>query len=131
MNNRKILFASLFGITALAVGIGTQAYQGNPWIENPDCSNTERHASVTQMFENGDYESFKTLYADKGIAKRITSEDQFLKFVELHEARLAGDTDKVNTLKAELGLGQRNQDGNGMRKGDRDGKGQGRGRMNK
>ena len=55
MNNRKIMLASLLGVAALAVGVGTYAYQGNPGVQNPDCTDTERHVAVTQMFADGDY----------------------------------------------------------------------------
>jgi len=130
MNNKKIV-ASLLGLGLIAVGIGTHAYQWNHGIQNPDCTATERHAAITQMFADKDYEQFKILYADKGVTRRITSKDQFLKFAELHEAGLAGDTDKVNELKAELGLGKRNGSGQNKwirwnRHGNGDHSGQGR-----
>ncbi len=118
MNNKKIV-ATLLGISLLAVGVGTYAYQGTPGTQNPDCTDTERHTAVTQMFADKDYSSFQSLFADKGVARKITSEDQFLKFADLHAAKLAGDQEKMDALKADLGLGQRNGSGQGKWEGMR------------
>jgi hypothetical protein len=52
--------------------------------------------------------------------RRITTEDQFKKFAELRQANLNGDTDRVAELKAELNLGQKRMDGNGMKGGSGD-----------
>lgn len=122
------MLASLLGVSMLAIGISTYAYQWNPGTTNPNCTDTERQAEVTKMFETKNYESFKTLYADKWIARKITSKDQFLKFVELHQAGLEGNTSKVNELKAELNLGQKTMDGSwqGRMSGTRQWGGQGR-----
>lgn len=132
----KMMIASLLAVGALTVGVSTFAYQGNPGVANEDCSDTERHAAVEAVFENGDYNSFQELYADKGVMRKITTEDQFKKFAELREANLNGDTDKVNELKAELNLGQKRMDGNGSKWwmgewSQREGRGQGQGRLNK
>ncbi len=110
------MLASLLGVSMVAIGISTYAYQWNPGTTNPDCTDPARQAEVTKMFETKDYESFKTLYADKWVARKITSEAQFLKFVELHQAGLDGNTNKVNELKAELNLGQKKMDGSGQGK---------------
>ena len=128
MKNKKIMLASLLGVSMLAIGISTYAYQWNPGTTNPNCTDTERQAEVTKMFETKNYESFKTLYADKWIARKFTSKDQFLKFVELHQAGLEGNTSKVNELKAELNIGQKRMDGSwqGRMSGARQWGGQGR-----
>lgn len=127
----KMMIASLLAVGALTVGVSTFAYQGNPGIANEDCTDTERHEAVVALFEKGDYDSFKELFAGKGIMRRITTEDQFKKFAELREANLNGDTDRVAELKAELNLWQRMMDGNGMKwwmgdRSHRQGGGQGR-----
>jgi hypothetical protein len=59
------------------------------------------------MFTDKDYDAFKELYADKWITKKITTQDQFLKFVELKNAQIDKDTDKINQLKTELNLDQK------------------------
>jgi len=101
----------------MTIGIATYAYQWNPGTMNPDCTDTERHSAVQAMFEKWDYESFKTLYADKGVMKRIDSAENFEKFAELRKAKLAGDTAKVEKLAAELNLGQKRMDGTGKMNG--------------
>ena len=137
MNSKKII-ASLLSVGVLALTVsGASAFQGNPGAENPDCTDTERHAAVEQMFSNKDYSAFQTLYADKGVSRRITTEAQFEKFTALRAAQLAGATDVVNSLKAELNLGQRRMDGAGHADGERKGQGKrsgggnGQGRGNK
>jgi len=116
MKTNKKIFASILGFGAVALtATATYAYQGNPWVTNSDCIDTERQTAVTKMFAQTDYSAFKELFADKGVARRITTEDQFLKFAELRKAQTAGDTDKVNELKTELGLGQRKQDWSGSK----------------
>lgn len=113
MKNKKIILASLFGALALSMWVATYAYQGNPGVANPDCTDPDRHAAVQEMFKKKDYESFKTLYADKWILRKITSEAQFLKFAELYQAWQDWDTAKVAQIKSELNLGQKKMDWSG------------------
>lgn len=113
----KLMIASILGAWVMTIGIATYAYQWNPGTMNPDCTDTERHSAVQAMFEKWDYESFKTLYADKGVMKRIDSAENFEKFAELRKAKLAGDTAKVEKLAAELNLGQKRMDGTGKMNG--------------
>jgi len=82
-------------------------------MPNADCTDPVRKAEVEAMFANKDYAAFQSLYADKGISKRVTTQEQFLGFVALRNAQLAGDTATADKLKSELGLGQRKQDGTG------------------
>ncbi|HKL44097.1 MAG TPA: hypothetical protein VJ892_02335 [Candidatus Absconditabacterales bacterium] len=113
----KLMLASIIGAGLMTVGIATYAYQGNPGTMNPDCTDTERHAAVQEVFEKSDYESFKTLYADKGVMKRVDSQEKFEKFAELRKAKLAGDTEKAANLASELNLGQKRMDGDGKMNG--------------
>lgn len=113
MKNKKIILASLFGAFALTMWVSTYAYQWNPGVSNSDCTDTERHAAVQEMFKNKDYESFKLLYADKWVMKKITSEEKFLKFAELYQAWKDWNTVKATQLKSELNLGQKKMDWSG------------------
>ena len=110
------MIASLLAVGALTVGVATYAYQWNPGVQNPNCNDLKRHAAVEAMFEKWDYDTFKELFADKWVARRITTQSQFEKFVELRKANLDGDTDKVAELRAELNLWQRMRDWSGMKK---------------
>lgn len=114
MKNR-FMMASVLAAGVLTLGVSAYAYQWNPGIENPDCTDLERHEAVETAFENHDYQAFLDLYDGKGIAKKITSEDDFNKFIELREASLAGDIDLVNELKTELNLWQWLRDGSGSK----------------
>lgn len=132
----KNLIASLLAVGALTVGVSAFASQWNPGIANQDCTDTERHEAVVALFEKGDYDTFKEVYADKGIIKKITTEDQFEKFTELRQANLDGDTDRVNELKSKLNLWQKRMYWNGSKawmgdRSHRQGGGQGQGSMNK
>lgn len=113
MKNKKIILASLFGAVVFTMGVSTYAYQGNPGISNTDCTDTERQAAVQEMFKNKDYESFKALYADKWVMRKITTQDQFLKFAELYTAWKNWDTAKAAQLKSELNLGQKKMNWSG------------------
>ena len=131
---KTLLITGLIGSIALA---STFAYQGTPGETNPDCTDPERQAEVQTMFENKDYEAFQTLFEDKGPARKITSEEDFDKFVDMRAAYVDGDTETGDALKAELGMGMRDGSGRwqgmgkGMRwqgMGDCDGSGEGHSR---
>ncbi len=124
MTNKKITIgaAALVAIIASAgFAMSTFAYQGDPSMEGPNY-NEERHEAMLNAFENKDYNAWKEARGDHGKGDQI-NEDNFSKFVEMRELRLAGDTDGADALRAELGLGQ-----GMMRHGHGKGQGQGRGR---
>jgi len=95
----------------MTIGMTTYAYQWNPGIMNPNCTDTERQAAVQEMFKKWDYESFKKLYAEKWVMRRIDSAEKFKKFVELRQAKLAGESTKAEKLTTELQLWQKKMDG--------------------
>ena len=78
---------------------------------------------VRQAVENNDYAKWKDLLSKNErhpqILDKVTA-DNFSKLKEMHDARLAGDTDKVESIRKELGLPER-----GQHRGQ--GQGQGRG----
>jgi len=113
--NKKLLL-----LPVLVAGLATVsvfAYQGNPGIENPNSVDPVRHESMEKALETKDYAVWKTLMADKGVLNKITTQAQFLKFVEMKAAFEKWDTAAGQKLQAELGLGQKKMDGTGMKKG--------------
>lgn len=51
--------------------------------------------------DEGDYEAFLAV-ADERLLTTIDDEDKFVLFVELHEAKQLGDTERVKELSQEL-----------------------------
>ncbi|MBU1557477.1 hypothetical protein KKC45_00775, partial [Patescibacteria group bacterium] len=62
----------------------------------------EREAIRTAV-ENNDYETFKTLTADKPFGLEVT-EETFAKMVEMHSLMQAGDEEGAKLLREEIGL---------------------------
>ncbi len=126
MTKKTLLFTGLIGSIALA---STFAYQGTPGETNPDCTDLERQVELQTMFENKDYESFQTLFEGRGPARKISSEEDFEKFVDMRQAYMDGDTESGDTLRKELGMGQgmwrgmKQGHGRGMRNNSRMGQG--------
>ncbi len=121
--NKKVMFSviGLAGLAGLGVAVyaaGAYAFQGNGSQYGPNYT-PERHEQMTRAFENNDYNSWKSLMSGRGAANKIT-EQNFARFAEMHKLRLEGKIEDANKIRAELGLGQGNSQGRGM-------KGEGRG----
>ena len=83
------------------------AYQGNPDVQGPNFSE-ERHESMQEAFENLDYQAWHDLMAEndkKGHVLEIVNEDNFARFVEMHNAKIVGDIETTKEIAEELGLG--------------------------
>ncbi len=120
MNNKKLTIGAA-ALTAVIVTTGfaasSFAYQGDPSVEGPNCTE-ERREAITNAFESGDYNAWVEARGDIGKKrlKDVINEGNFSKFAEMRELRLAGDTEGADALRAELGLGQGSQN-HGSRKG--------------
>ena len=112
MNKKKTLISAL-ALTLLTGAGATYAYQGDPNIQGPNYS-PERHEAMTEAFQNKDYETWKNLMEGKGRVKDIITEENFDKFVEMHNLRLAGDIDGSNAIREELGLNKKKGKGAGQ-----------------
>ena len=118
--------AALVAVIATAgFAASTFAYQGDPNVQGPNF-NEETHEIMTKAFENKDYSAWKDAKPNQnGRMMEKINEENFAKFAEMREARLAGDTETADSLRAELGLGQgQMRHGNGA--GHRQGHGQDR-----
>lgn len=113
----------ILGLSAL----GSAMLAGGAFAQNGDAGrygtnySSERHALMTQAFANKDYTAWKSLMGDKGATRSITQEN-FSRFVEMHDLRVSGKTDEAEKIRQELGLG------NGQGRGDGHGGGRGEGR---
>ncbi|MCK5415799.1 hypothetical protein KAI92_00035 [Candidatus Parcubacteria bacterium] len=122
-------------VTLVAVGgfvTSAFAYQGDPNVKSPNYT-PERCEIMTAAFANADYDAWVEAKGDvaKGRIMEVINEENFGKFIEIRNLRLAGDTEKANELRAELGLGKGSKgEGHGMRNGDGEKRGGGKGMRN-
>ncbi len=87
------------------------AYRGDVSVKGPNYT-VERHEAMTEAFAKKDYNAWKTLVGDRGVARKVNAEN-FGKFAEAHELQMQGKTAEAAKIRLELGLGQRNGTGNG------------------
>lgn len=80
----------------------------------------EEHEAIEKAIEENDYNAWKELVGEKGIANKIT-EENFAKFAEAHRLMEEGKTEEANAIRAELGLGtgRGDKDGHGPKNGTR------------
>lgn len=130
MTDKKITIgaAALVAVIATAgFAFSSFAYQGDPSVSGPNV-NSETHELMLKAFENKDFESWKANKPNEAKGRMmevVNSQEAFEKFAEIREARLAGDTEKVDSLRAELGLGQGNGQGQGQGMKNKGSRGQG------
>ena len=136
MTNNKLTVgaAALVAIIASAgMAASTFAYQGDPSVQNPNVD-AKTHEAMTAAFEKGDYSSWKENKPSEAkgrMADVIKDDATFTKFAEIREARMDGDTEKAETLRAELGLGQGNGEGQGQGQGMKGSESRGQGNAEK
>ena len=63
----------------------------------------EHYEQMEEILTNGDYEAFKELMAEKPMLQNIT-EENFAKFIEMHNLKKAGDMEGAKAIAEELGL---------------------------
>lgn len=87
------------------------------------------HEAMRSAIEAEDYDAFLEAIADTPFADAITSEEDFEKFVEVHELRESGDHEGAEEIMSELGI-ERPEGGRGGHGGfGGPGKGSGEGRQ--
>ena len=112
MNNKNFIRnLALFAVIAGVVGISAVG-AANPWEngEKKGWDNGERqeqrveHREAMQaVLEAGDYQAFLELVGDKPISEIIT-ENNFARFIEMHELMETGDREGAKAIAEELGL---------------------------
>jgi hypothetical protein len=131
MINKKTYGLITLGVIVM-LGISfVAAYQGDYSIKGPNYSE-DRHEAMQEAFENLDYDAWVSLMTENGKHPRVldvVTEENFAKFVEMHEAQVSGNSELVLELRTELGLNQRMHSGNSesreMKQGNSQAKGQG------
>lgn len=87
------------------------AYRGDTTVKGPNYT-PERHEIMTKAFETNDYEAWKTQMVGRGRVTQVVNAGNFARFAEAHRLSLAGDVAGANAIRAELGLGMHNGQGN-------------------
>ncbi|MCX7589815.1 MAG: hypothetical protein N2Z85_02660 [Patescibacteria group bacterium] len=113
VNNMKKTILTT-GVLTLIFGVllssKTLAYRGDPNVRGPNCTDSQ-YQEVQNAIEKKDYNTWKKLMGDKGIARKINNQDEFNKFIQMRNYMLQKKYDEANKIKTELGLG------GGIRKG--------------
>lgn len=103
---KKLLaISALVGAGLVLTTSAVMAYRGDPGVFGPNHTE-ERHEAMLQVFNKGDFKAWKELMGDRPVTQKIT-EENWSKFQEMHQLRLAGKIDEANQIRAELGLGFR------------------------
>lgn len=103
------LFA-LFLVSVVAFAGITYAYRGDAGVKGPNY-NEDVHAQLEAAMDAGDYKLWLQIREDnnlpmKGRIFQVVNEDNFDRYVAMHEAMEAGDTATADAIREELGLGQ-------------------------
>lgn len=105
-NMKKTILTT--GLLALVFGVvfasKTLAYRGNPQIKGPNCTQ-EQSQAVQKAIENKDFNTWKKLMGDRGVARVIDNQAEFNKFIQMRNYMLQGKYDEAAKIRAELGLG--------------------------
>lgn len=129
-NNKKMLIGALtlVGVASAGAYSVASAYQGDYSKKGPAYSE-ERHTTMTEAFNNNDYNGWKTQMEGRGRVTEVVNEGNFAKFAEARKLGTAGDTAGADAIRAELGLRTSNGEkgGHGYGKGQGKGNGEGRG----
>ena len=110
MTNKILtIFVVVFAIGVISM-IGVYAYRGDPNIQGPNY-NEAVHEQLESAIEAGDYDAWVKIRQENNLPMngrmfQVINKANFNKFVEMHDANLAGDTDKADEIRSSLGLGQ-------------------------
>lgn len=126
MKTNKILMAVLAVFAISLMSFSAIAYRGNTGEVGPNY-NEDVHEQLQAALVAEDYDLWMSIREENNLPMQgkmfsVINEDNFDKFVELHNAKFAGDTDTVDEIRAELGLGQ-----GGMNHGNNEARGMGHG----
>ena len=101
-----LMILAVFGIIFSVSSVF--AYKGDITQMGPN-GDEERYEAMQMAFEDTDYETWNNLMIQNSGNSRMmdrVNADNFDTFIQLREAKLAGDLDRVNELKTELGFEQ-------------------------
>ncbi|KKR05817.1 MAG: hypothetical protein UT34_C0002G0324 [candidate division WS6 bacterium GW2011_GWF2_39_15] len=116
MKNKHIVLAGIvagaFGILALGATSIDAYYQNTKYGPN----HTEaKEVAVDTAIKNGDVSAWKAVMTEDGRSPRVVevvdTKEELEKFAQMREYKQAGEYEKAQQLRTELGLGQGNGEG--------------------
>lgn len=116
--NKKLLTISILSLGIVSIFGVSQAfaYRGDATVVGPNHTE-EREASMEQIMASKDYEGWKVLMTENGrtpgVLRKVDTQEEFNQFAEAYVLSHEGKTEEANAIRAELGLG--NGQGNGQR----------------
>jgi len=120
-NNKFYILAGFLGlvITTLTVSVMASAHQGDPNVKGPNYDPV-RHEAMQEAIDNEDYTAWVDLHQGKGRVAEVVTEENFDRFIDMHDLMMAGDKEGAQEIREELGLGQGKM-GRGMHRGSQHG----------
>jgi hypothetical protein len=109
MTNKILtIFVAVF-VIGIVMMIGVYAYKGNPTLNGPNYTEAV-HEQLESAIDNNDYDSWIKIRQENNLPMngrmfKAIDKDNFNLYVEMHNANIAGDIDRAESIKAELGLG--------------------------
>ena len=108
---KKTTTMGLLALLVVGLIISTtmvNAYRGDYTVKGPNYSE-ERYNAMLDAMETSNYDAWYSLMTENERMPRIVdfiNEDNFDLFVKLHDAKINGDIETINDLRAELGLNE-------------------------
>jgi hypothetical protein len=112
----KLIIAGISSIALVLILGVVFAYQGNFSTQGPNYSE-DRHEAIEQALNNKDYAAWFKLMTNEGRTPKVTqlvTEENFEKFIQMHNAQISNDIATAQKLRTELGLGAKNGTGKNM-----------------
>ncbi len=106
---KKIMFLLAAIITPLLIGFPQQALAK----QTGGCDEAT-HQEKEAAFLNNDYQAWLSLMQGKGRVTKVINADNFARFAQAHQLESEGDQEAADKIRAELGLGQKNGNGQGQ-----------------
>ena len=116
-NNILTIFVAIFIIGVFSL-IGVYAYNGSANVNMPNYD-ANVHEQLETAIENGDYDAWIKIRQENNLPMsgrmfQVINKANFAKYKELHDANIAGDVDKANQARTDLGLGTGMMNGKGQ-----------------
>lgn len=113
MSKTRIWLSALALAAVVAVPAIGEAYRGDSAVKGPNYS-PERCVAMQEALDRADYDAWKALVPASSRVSEVVTETNFTRFIEAHELSLEGKKAEAQAIRAELGLGQGKQLGNGQ-----------------
>ncbi|MGV8168452.1 MAG: hypothetical protein ACP5N3_00180, partial [Candidatus Nanoarchaeia archaeon] len=109
-NKITIGIFALLVVSVLAFAGLTYAFRGDSTVQGPNYD-ADVHEQLESAMEAGDYDAWIQIRKENNLPMRgrmfqVINEDNFDRYVAMHEANEAGDYETAAAIRAELGLGQ-------------------------